>query len=188
MTLLDANELVVLVDAADRQIGTAPKLAAHREGRLHRALSVQIADSRGRLLLQKRHIGKYHSGGLWTNTCCSHPRPGETTLAAAQRRLAAEMGIACALTPLFTTSYRADLDNAMIEHEVVHVFAGSYEGPVRADPREADGYDWVTPAALRQDVAANAPRYSAWFGIYVRDFWAQLAALAAGREFDPRRS
>jgi isopentenyl-diphosphate Delta-isomerase len=188
MTILDANELVVLVDAADREIGTAPKLAVHREGRLHRAISVQIADRRGRLLLQKRHIGKYHSGGLWTNTCCSHPRPGETTLQAAQRRLAGEMGIVCVLTPLFTTTYRANLDNEMIEHEVVHVFGGSYEGPIRADPREADGYDWVTPAALREDVTAKAERYSAWFGIYVRDYWAEVTSLAEGREFDPRRS
>jgi isopentenyl-diphosphate delta-isomerase len=188
MTILDANELVVLVDAADREIGTAPKLAVHREGRLHRAISVQIADRRGRLLLQKRHIGKYHSGGLWTNTCCSHPRPGETTLQAAQRRLAGEMGIVCALTPLFTTTYRANLDNEMIEHEVVHVLGGSYEGPIRADPREADGYDWVTPAALREDVTAKAERYSAWFGIYVRDYWTEVTSLAEGREFDPRRS
>jgi isopentenyl-diphosphate delta-isomerase len=185
MTLLDADELVVLVDAADRQIGVAPKLPVHREGRLHRAISVQIADRRGRLLLQKRHIGKYHSGGLWTNTCCSHPRPGETTLDAAQRRLASEMGIVCALTPLFTTTYRANLDNAMIEHEVVHVFAGTYEGPIRADPREADGYDWVTPAALRADVTAGPERYSALFGIYVRDHWAEVASLTEGGTLAP---
>ena len=179
MTQLDADELVVLVDAADRQIGTSPKLAAHRQGRLHRAISVQIADARGRLLLQKRHVGKYQSGGLWTNTCCSHPRPGESTLAAAQRRLAAEMGIACPLSPLFTTTYRADLDNDMIEHEIVHVFAGSYDGPIRADPLEADGYDWVTPEALRRDLALTPEHYSVWFRIYVRDHWAEVASLAA---------
>jgi isopentenyl-diphosphate Delta-isomerase len=186
MTMVDANELVVLVDTADRQIGTAPKLAVHRDGRLHRAISVQIADRRGRLLLQKRHIGKYHSGGLWTNTCCSHPRPGETVLAAAQRRLQAEMGIACALSPLFTTSYRADLDNGMIEHEIVHVFAGIYEGAIRPDPLEADGYDWVKPDALRADLSRNAERYSAWFSIYVRDHWPEVASLvpAGGSQLD----
>ena len=175
--MVDANELVILVDAADRQIGTAPKLAAHREGRLHRAISVQIADPLGRLLLQKRHIAKYHSGGLWTNTCCSHPRPGETTLAAAQRRLAAEMGIACALSPLFKTTYRASLDNDMIEHEIVHVFAGSYEGAISADPQEADGYAWVTAEALRHDVSRSPQRYSAWFRIYLTDHWAEVASL-----------
>jgi isopentenyl-diphosphate delta-isomerase len=186
MTMVDANELVILVDSADRQIGTAPKLAVHRDGRLHRAISVQIADRRGRLLLQKRHIGKYHSGGLWTNTCCSHPRPGETVLEAACRRLQAEMGIACALRPLFTTSYRANLANGMIEHEIVHVFAGTYEGPVRPDPLEADGYDWVGPDALRADVSSNAGRYSAWFSIYVRDHWADVASLvpAGGSQLD----
>jgi len=177
MTMVDANELVVLVDAADRPIGTAPKLAVHRQGRLHRAISVQIADARGRLLLQKRHVGKYHSGGLWTNTCCSHPRPGESTLEAAQRRLAGEMGIACALAPLFTTTYRAHLDNDMIEHEIVHVFAGRYEGPIRADPLEADGYAWVTSEALRQDVGAEPQRYSAWFRLYLKDHWAEVAAF-----------
>jgi isopentenyl-diphosphate delta-isomerase len=177
MTMVDANELVVLVDAADRPIGTAPKLAVHRQGRLHRAISVQIADARGRLLLQKRHVGKYHSGGLWTNTCCSHPRPGESTLEAAQRRLAGEMGIACALAPLFTTTYRAHLDNDMIEHEIVHVFAGRYEGPIRADPLEADGYAWVTSEALRQDVGAKPQRYSAWFRLYLKDHWAEVAAF-----------
>ena len=104
----DEEDQVILVDAGDRAIGTAPKLAAHREGLLHRAVSVQLRDHSGRLLLQKRHIGKYHSGGLWSNTCCSHPRPGEDTVAAAQRRLLEEMGIACSLTRLFTASYRAE--------------------------------------------------------------------------------
>jgi isopentenyl-diphosphate delta-isomerase len=177
MTMVDADELVILVDTADRQIGTAPKLAVHRDGRLHRAISVQIADRHGRLLLQKRHVGKYHSGGLWTNTCCSHPRPGETVLEAAGRRLHAEMGIACALRPLFSTSYRANLANGMIEHEIVHVFAGTYEGPIRPDPLEADGYDWVKPEALRADVNSNPGRYSAWFSIYLRDHWAEVASL-----------
>jgi isopentenyl-diphosphate Delta-isomerase len=188
MTMVDANELVVLVDATDRQIGTAPKLAAHREGRLHRAISVQIADARGRLLLQKRHIGKYHSGGLWTNTCCSHPRPGETPLEAAHRRLAGEMGIACTLAPRFTTTYRANLDNDMIEHEIVHVFAGSYEGPIRADPLEADGYAWVTPEQLRQDVTDNPGRYSAWFRIYLRDHWDAVVSLVGAGVTKVRRS
>jgi isopentenyl-diphosphate delta-isomerase len=181
MTTVDAHELVILVDAADRPIGTAPKLEAHRQGRLHRAISVHLTDGRGRLLLQKRQIGKYHSGGLWTNACCSHPRPGETALDAAQRRLAAEMGISCQLAPLFTTSYRAELDNDMIEHEFVHVFAGTYGGPIRANPEEADGYAWVTPADLHQDLSANPERYSAWFRIYIRDHWAEMTSLLGPR-------
>src|SRR5690606_10606229 len=158
---------------------TAPKLAAHREGRLHRAISVQLSDGRGRLLLQRRHIGKYHSGGLWTNTCCSHPRPGEATAEAAARRLEEEMGIRCALRPLFTTQYRADVGNGLIEHEIVHVFAGTYDGQVCPDPREADGFAYVTPeelaSDLRDDAKRPASRYSVWFKLYARDHWPLLA-------------
>lgn len=179
MTQSDEPEQVILVNEQDRPLGTAPKLAAHREGRLHRAISVQLSDGRGRLLLQKRHIGKYHSGGLWTNTCCSHPRPGETTADAAVRRLEEEMGICCALRPLFTTHYRADVGNGLIEHEIVHVFAGEYDGSICPDPREADGFAYVTPeelvSDLREDAQRPASRYSVWFKLYARDHWRLLA-------------
>ena len=174
----DEEEQVVLVDADDLTIGAAPKLAVHRQGLLHRAVSVQLRDNNGRLLLQKRHVGKYHSGGLWTNTCCSHPRPGEEIAAAAQRRLFEEMGIACPLTHLFTTCYRAVLDNGMTEHELVHCFGGLYGGEVRPDPREAEGYAWMGIDDLRQDVSGAAERYSAWFRIYLRDHWPELTGSA----------
>jgi len=173
----DAEHLI-LVDVEDRAIGVAPKLAVHRHGSLHRAISVQLRDASGRLLLQKRSRDKYHSGGLWTNTCCSHPHPGEGADSAAQRRLMQEMGIACALAPLFITRYRAVLDNDMIEHEVVHCFGGTYSGEVKPDPTEADGYAWVEPGELRSDVERTPDRYSAWFRIYVRDHWSQIAGLA----------
>jgi isopentenyl-diphosphate delta-isomerase len=169
MTLAVETEEVTLVDESDRELGAAPKLAAHRGGHLHRAVSVQLQDSRGRLLLQKRHIGKYHSGGLWTNTCCGHPRPGETPIAAAQRRLTEEMGISCELSLLFSTRYRAVLDHNMIEHEFVHVFGGTYDGGVRPNPAEADGFAWLTLQDLVSDVARAPNRYSAWFQIYLRD-------------------
>ncbi len=171
-------EQVILVDTQDQAIGVAPKLAAHREGRLHRAISVQLRDTGGRLLLQKRHIRKYHSGGLWTNTCCSHPRPGERADDAAGRRLREEMGIACALQPLFITRYRAVLDNGMTEHEVVHCFGGLYSGEVRPDPAEADGYAWVHPEELRSDIERTPSRYSAWFRIYVNDHWSDITGSA----------
>lgn len=176
----DEEDQVILVDADDRAIGAAPKLAAHREGLLHRAVSVQLRDHSGRLLLQKRHVGKYHSGGLWSNTCCSHPRPGEDTAAAAQRRLLEEMGIACPLTRLFTASYRAVLDNGMTENEVVHCFGGLYAGEVRPDPTEAEDHRWVHIDHVRAQVNENPERYSAWFGIYVRDHWAEFTG-SAGR-------
>ncbi len=163
------EERVVLVDEADRPLGTAPKMQAHREGRLHRAFSVVVRDRAGRFLLQKRHVGKYHSGGLWTNTCCSHPRPGEPVEAAARRRLVEEMGIEAPLEPLLTTVYRAQLDNGLVEHEFVHVFGAVYEGPVRPDPSEAEGYAWVSPEELEADLRARPERYSYWFRLYLAE-------------------
>ena len=171
----DRLEHIVLVDAADREIGTAPKLDGHRRGLLHRALSVVVRDQDGRLLLQKRQFGKYHSGGLWTNTCCSHPRAGEPVAVAAGRRLREEMGISCPLLPLTTLTYRAEVGGGLIEHELVHVFAGQYDGAVRPDPREADGYDWIAPAALQADLQAAPMRYSVWFRKYCAEHWNLIA-------------
>lgn len=173
----DSAERVVLVDRFDAEIGTAPKLEAHRQGMLHRALSVVVRGPEG-LLLQKRHVGKYHSGGLWTNTCCSHPRPGEPVAVAAVRRLREEMGFACALLPLVTVTYRADVGNDLVEHELVHVFVGQYGGPVHPAPSEADGYDWVRPHALRHDLEARPDRYSVWFRKYCAEHWGLIVGAA----------
>lgn len=188
----DNSEHVILVDPEDRQIGTAPKLPAHREGLLHRALSVVIRDRLGRTLLQKRAASKYHSGGLWTNSCCSHPRPGESVAEAASRRLLEEMGFACPLRHLLTTTYRAELDKGLIEHEVVHIYGGIYEGAVRADPAEADGYAWVTLEELRRDLERYPDLYSFWFRKYVRQHWHEVmehpdwVTLAAPASDGPR--
>lgn len=184
----DREEHVVLVDARDRPIGTAGKLDAHRLGQLHRALSVIVRDPSGRLLLQKRHVGKYHSGGLWTNACCSHPRPGEAALAASVRRLREEMGLSCPLRPLMTVTYRAEVGNGLIEHELVHVCGGRYDGPVRPDPREADGYDWVSPEELRADLARAPHRYSVWFRKYCAEHWDLVAAEAPAWQDLPSRA
>jgi isopentenyl-diphosphate delta-isomerase len=165
----NANDLVVLVDADDNEIGTAGKLAAHRSGARHRAISVQIVDRSGRLLLQKRSPSKYHSGGLWTNTCCSHPRPGESTADAAERRLSEEMGIRAPLKPLFRVHYRAELDSGMIENEIVHVLGGIYSGPVAPDPLEAETFEWSPYRAVRSAVEQRPDEYSVWFRIYLRD-------------------
>jgi isopentenyl-diphosphate Delta-isomerase len=178
----DDDEQVILVDDQDRELGAAGKLAAHRQGMLHRALSVVIRDGEGRFLLQKRALGKYHSGGLWTNTCCSHPRPGEAVDAAASRRLAEEMGIACLLVPLFTTRYRATLDSGMTEHELVHVFGGLHTGPVCPDPAEADGYAWMAPLTLRRELEAAPAAYSIWFRKYLVQHWDEVTAPAAWQQ------
>ena len=179
------TEQVILVDADDRAIGVAPKLAAHRDGSLHRAISVQLRDMSGRLLLQKRHCDKYHSGGLWTNTCCGHPRPTEEVDRAARRRLMEEMGIACGLVPLFMVRYRTVFDNGLIEHEIVHCFGGLYSGEVRPDPAEADGYAWVRPEELRSDVERTPHRYSAWFRIYVNNHWREITGRPEADDIVP---
>ncbi len=163
----DAEEEVILVDAEDRDLGTAPKLAAHRRGALHRAFSVLIHDGAGNLLLQKRHTDKYHSGGLWTNACCGHPRPGEEIAAAARRRLKEEMGIVCDLQPLGTLIYRADVGGGLIEHELVHLFAGFHRGAVHPNSAEAEDHAWHPLGAIRREAAAEPHRFTVWFRRYL---------------------
>ncbi|MEQ1670458.1 MAG: isopentenyl-diphosphate Delta-isomerase [Hyphomicrobium sp.] len=165
------NEFVILVDDTDRETGVAEKLDAHRRGALHRAFSIIIWDAAGRMLLQQRAASKYHSGGLWTNTCCGHPRPGEDVHAAASRRLVEEMGLNCPLTPLGSITYRAEFDNGLIEHEIVHVFRGLHDGAVTPNPDEADGYSWRTLDDVRRDVDAAPNNYSVWFRQYVAAEW-----------------
>ena len=155
MTASTDNDPVILVDAADVQIGTAEKLDAHRRGLKHRAISVLVRNVDGALLLQRRAAGKYHSGGLWANACCSHPLPGENEAVAARRRLGEEMGVDCALMPLFVTQYRAVVSDGLIEDEVVHVFGGTFDGPVKPDPAEASEWKWVTFADLNNDMRAR---------------------------------
>jgi isopentenyl-diphosphate delta-isomerase len=174
-------ERVILVDAGDRDIGSEEKLAAHRSGALHRAFSVMIWDRFGRMLLQQRHIGKYHSGGLWTNACCGHQRPGEDLVFAANRRLKEEMGITCSLEQLGSMIYRADVDPGLVEHELVHVFRGRYDGTISPDPAECDGFTWEYPETIR---AAPSAKYSVWFNKYLAAGWPveppSMPAAAAG--------
>ena len=164
-------EYVILVDDDDHEIGTAEKLAAHRDGALHRASSIVIWDRNGRMLLQQRAAGKYHSANLWTNTCCGHPRPDEDVADAAARRLFEEMGFRCGLAPLGTIRYHAAFENGLIEHEIVHVFRGLYEGRVKPDPEEAADFSWRTLDEVRQDVEAVPENYSVWFRKYVAAEW-----------------
>ncbi|GIX09050.1 isopentenyl-diphosphate Delta-isomerase [Elioraea sp.] len=172
-----AVEQVVLVDERDRPVGVMEKLAAHREGRLHRALSVVLRAPDGRLLLQRRAAGKYHSGGVWTNTCCGHPRPGEPVAQAALRRLREEMGISlAALTPLFETVYRAPVGGALVEHEYVHVFGAVWHGDCVPEPAEVEACAWVDAAALRADLGLRPERYSVWFRRYAAMFWERMTA------------
>ena len=173
------NDRVILVERDDREVGTLDKLAAHQSGVLHRALSVIVAQSDGSLLLQKRAAAKYHSGGLWTNTCCSHPRPGEAVDIAAHRRLEEEMGFSCPLTPLFTVQYRANVSNDLIENELVHVFGGRFEGEPNPNPTEVEDWRWASPEAIRQDVTAHPDQYSVWFRKYLDEFGGEIGGIAA---------
>jgi isopentenyl-diphosphate delta-isomerase len=156
------QEQVVLVDDEDRPVGAAAKLVAHRTGARHRAVSVFLFDGRGRLLLQRRAAGKYHSAGRWANTCCGHPRPGEPVLNAASRRLRDEMGIECRLERVGAFTYRADVGDGLVEHEIDHLFVGRHDGDPRPDHGEVDAWRWQSPDDLERDLLANPDVYAAW--------------------------
>jgi len=159
--------LVVLVDEHDNELGTMGKLAAHRDGgRLHRAFSVFLFDAAGRVMLQKRAAGKYHFAGLWTNTCCSHPGPGEDVPAAGRRRLLEEMGIDAPLRRVTAFVYRAtDGATGLTEHELDHVLAGRFDGEPILNPDEAEGWRWATPDEIDAELASSPGRFTPWFPI-----------------------
>lgn len=156
-------EMVILVDKNDVEIGTMEKMEAHRKGELHRAFSVLIFNSKGEILLQKRAKSKYHSGGLWTNACCSHPAPGERMEDATRRRLREEMGID--VQPEFSHKfiYRTDLDQNLIEYELDYVFKGSFNGQPRINLREVEDWKYVDLHWLKADVKKNPETYTSWF-------------------------
>ncbi|MDP2664294.1 MAG: isopentenyl-diphosphate Delta-isomerase [bacterium] len=155
---------IILVDEKDNQIGVGEKLKVHREGKLHRAFSVLIFNSKGETLLQKRAAGKYHCPGLWTNTCCSHPRASYDIREEAERRLKEEMGIDPHLKEIFSFIYKADLGE-LTEHEFDHVFVGQFEGDPSPDPEEADGWKWISVEDLKEDVRESPEIYTPWFRV-----------------------
>ena len=156
---------VILVDQNDCPIGTEEKLRAHQDGgRLHRAFSVFIYDRDGRMLLQKRAAGKYHFAGLWSNACCSHPRPEETTIDAARRRVREELGIDTDLRDTQSFTYYAfDPASGLHEHELVHLLAGKYDGEVRPDLDEVSEFRWVDDRQLKRETSINPDRFTPWF-------------------------
>lgn len=156
------KEQVVLVDEQDNDIGTMEKMEAHRKGVLHRAFSVFVFNGEGELMLQRRAAHKYHSAGLWTNTCCSHPRLGESPEAAAHRRLYEEMGFDCPLQPAFSFIYKKQVGD-LIEHELDHVFIGRYDVSPSLNPAEADAWKFISIPDLEADVKANPESYTEWF-------------------------
>ena len=168
------NDKVVLVDKEDVQLGLMPKLEAHRKGVLHRAFSVFIFNSSRLLLMQKRSSQKYHSPGLWTNTCCSHQRDGESTIDAANRRLNEEMGLNVDLKETFSFIYKANLKNGLIEHEFDHIMVGVYNDSPNVNPLEVDDWRWVKMNELLPDIEINPHLYTAWFKIIINKYSERL--------------
>lgn len=159
------EERITLVDENDREIGSGEKLNVHEERKLHRAFSIFIFNLKGELMLQERAKTKYHSGGLWTNTCCGHPRIGEGTEQAAHRRLGEEMGFDCELKEVFSFIYDTKLDHGLYEHEFDHVFFGKFDLEPKINPEEADGWKWISLDGLKKDIAENPENYTVWFKI-----------------------
>lgn len=155
-------EKVILVDENDRVIGSLEKLQAHQEGRLHRAFSIFVFDSMGRLLLQRRSSTKYHSANLWSNTCCGHPRPGESISAAAHRRLKEEMNFDCDLREGFRFTYRIRLDQTLCEYEYDYVLLGEYDDDPAPDRNEVSAWKWLSIDELKGDMQTDSANYSYW--------------------------
>lgn len=168
---------VVLVDSRDEPVGSLEKLEAHQRGLLHRAVSVFVFDSRGRLLVQRRAAGKYHGAGLWTNTCCSHPAPDETPAVAAERRLFEEMGLRCGLRRAFAFLYRAQVGEGLIEHEYDHVFVGQSDAEPRPDPSEVSDFARRDPRTALAAAIADSGRWSVWFRLALHELNARSDKL-----------
>ncbi len=164
-----SKDYVILVDEDDNSTGTMEKLEAHRKGLLHRAFSILVFNSRQELLIHKRADEKYHSGGLWTNTCCSHPRPDEPILDAAHRRLSEEMGFDCPMEYGFKFIYNTPLNNALTEHELDHVVFGKYDGEPVLNPEEVSDYRFVAIPELKKEMEAHPERFTEWFRIIVQE-------------------
>lgn len=157
------KETVILVDENDLEVGTMDKLEAHQRGLLHRAFSIFIFNDNREMLLQQRALDKYHSSGLWTNTCCSHPRQGEKTIDAATRRLMEEMGISSHLTECFQFTYKADVGGGLTEHEFDHVFTGYYDGIPEINPEEVASWKYTSVEFLKIELKLNPHSFTAWF-------------------------
>jgi isopentenyl-diphosphate delta-isomerase len=169
------DEKLILVDERNRATGTAGKTKIHRQALLHRAFSIFLVDPHGRLLLQKRQRDKYHSAGLWANSCCGHPRPGERTIRAAHRRLGEELGITSALTFGFFARYRAALDHGMHENEFVYVYFGPIEAPAQPNPREVSDITFVSVDELARRMEREPAAFTAWLRHYLKHHAAEIA-------------
>ena len=176
----DAFETVILVDTDDNEIGFSGKLPAHSDGKLHRAFSILITNREGELLLQRRAGGKYHFASLWSNTCCGHPRPGESTCTAAERRLQEEFGFTVALKKLFAFQYRAeDANSELIENEYLHVLHGYFDGEPNPNPDEIGAYRWMRPGNIQRTLISRPDWFTPWFAELADMYYAGFALPGA---------
>ena len=168
------EEQVILVNQNNEQIGTMPKMEAHEKAVLHRACSVFIINDKGEIMLQQRAASKYHSPLLWTNTCCSHQRVGESNIEAGKRRLQEEMGFQAELKELFSFIYKAPFDNGLTEHEYDHVMLGSFNSEPNINLEEVEAWKWMSPELVKEDILNNPDEYTAWFKIIFEKFYEHL--------------
>jgi len=176
------EEMVILVNQADEPIGTMPKMEAHEKAVLHRAFSVFVMNDNGEIMLQQRAAHKYHSPSLWTNTCCSHQRVGETNIQAGTRRLKEEMGFETEIKELFSFIYKAAFDNGLTEHELDHVMLGHYNGAPVINPEEVADWKWMLPGEIKKDITENPQKYTAWFKIIFERFYDHLFSKTSANE------
>ncbi|MDX1271355.1 isopentenyl-diphosphate Delta-isomerase [Bizionia paragorgiae] len=165
------EEQVILVNEKDEQIGLMAKMEAHEKALLHRAFSVFVFNDKNELLLQQRALSKYHTPGLWTNTCCSHQREGESNLEAGKRRLQEEMGFVTELEERTSFIYKAPFDNGLTEHEFDHIMVGYYNNEPQINPEEVEAYKWMLLEDVKTDMKRNPERYTAWFKIIFEKFY-----------------
>ncbi len=168
------EEQVILVNEKDEQLGLMPKQEAHIKGVLHRAFSVFIYNDKNELMLQQRALHKYHSPGLWTNTCCSHQRDGESSLDAGKRRLFEEMGFTTNLKETTSFIYKAPFDNGLTEHEFDHILVGTFTGTPQINPDEVVAWKWMDTETIKTDIQNNPQVYTAWFKIIFDKFYQHL--------------
>jgi isopentenyl-diphosphate delta-isomerase len=168
-------EEVILVDENDNEIGLMEKMEAHEKALLHRAFSVFVFNKKGELLLQQRALHKYHSGGLWTNTCCSHPRKGEQVIQSAHRRLMEEMGFDCELELKHKFIYKAPFTNGLTEHELDYIFTGEYEVAPNPNPDEVASFRWIEMAQLQKEIEEHPENFTVWFRIILDQYLHTLA-------------
>jgi isopentenyl-diphosphate delta-isomerase len=168
------EEQVILVDTNDQPIGLMPKMEAHEKGVLHRAFSVFILNDKSELMLQQRAFHKYHSPGLWTNTCCSHQRDGETNIAAGKRRLQEEMGFVTDLLEVTSFIYKAPFNNGLTEHELDHIMIGQFNDTPDINPKEVADWRWMPVDAVRENIQNQPENYTVWFIIIFEKFYEQI--------------